>query len=276
LNSTERDSLVAAAADHKRLAQEARANPTPNLASIAQAVRIARVEAAVMAASNVWAIHQTPWRWRPPSKYFLAWDLSCASLATLDALDHDHNDTRFSHCYHLFQAFEAGAFGFFTNRHRLEVYPLPSLVRLDEIGRLHSATGPAFEWLDELRDYYWHGVRVPSYVVDHPKRLTVADIEAETNVEVRRVKMERFGQARFLLATGARALHQDDYGTLYRKEVPGEEPLQMVRVVNATAELDDSFKDYFIRVPPTMQTAREAVAWTFGKTAAEYDPATET
>jgi len=50
----------------------------------------------------------------------------------------------------------------------------------------------------------------------------------------------------------------------------------MVRVVNATAEPDGSFKDYFIRVPPSMQTVREAVAWTFGKTAADYAPATET
>jgi hypothetical protein len=31
-----------------------------------------------------------------------------------------------------------------------------------------------------------------------------------------------------------------------------------------------------LRVPPTMKRAREAVAWTFGKTEAEYQPAIET
>jgi hypothetical protein len=176
----------------------------------------------------------------------------------------------------LFKAFEAGAFGFFTTGHRLEVFPRPSLVRLDENGRLHSATGPAFAWLDEVRDYYWHGVRVAHHVMENPECITVTDIEAEPNAEVRQVKIERFGHARDLLASGAREIHQDEYGTLYRKEVPWEEPLLMVRVVNATAELDGSFKKYFIRVPPAIQTAKKAGAWTFGKNAAAYDHATET
>jgi hypothetical protein len=37
----------------------------------------------------------------------------------------------------------------------------------------------------------------------------------------------------------------------------------MLEVVNSTPEPDDSFKDYFLRVPPNARTAREAVAWTF-------------
>jgi len=117
---------------------------------------------------------------------------------------------------------------------------------------------------------------VESYVVDNPERITVADIEAETNAEVRRVKIERIGQGRYLLDSGAREVHRDDYGTLYRKEVPGDEPLVMVKVLNATPEPDGSFKDYFLRVPSTMRTAREAVAWTFGKNPDNYEPGQET
>ncbi len=44
----------------------------------------------------------------------------------------------------------------------------------------------------------------------------------------------------------------------------------MVKVVNSTPEPDGSFKDYFLRVPPTCQTALEAVAWTFDKTPEQY------
>jgi len=51
--------------------------------------------------------------------------------------------------------------------------------------------------------------------------------------------------------------------------------LVMVKVVSATPETDSSFKDYFLRVPPGIQTAREAVAWTFGKTPDVYDPEQE-
>ena len=42
-----------------------------------------------------------------------------------------------------------------------------------------------------------------------------------------------------------------------------DEPLVMVEVVNSTAEPDGTYKDYFLRVPPDIETARAAVAWTF-------------
>ena len=50
----------------------------------------------------------------------------------------------------------------------------------------------------------------------------------------------------------------------------------MVKVVNSTPEPDGSFKDYFLRVPPDMQTAHQAVAWTFDKTVATYQPVLQT
>ena len=40
-------------------------------------------------------------------------------------------------------------------------------------------------------------------------------------------------------------------------------------------EPDGSFKDYFIRVPPTIRTAHAAVAWSFGMTAEQYHPLKE-
>jgi hypothetical protein len=49
----------------------------------------------------------------------------------------------------------------------------------------------------------------------------------------------------------------------------------MVEVVNSTPEPDGSRKTYFLRVPPTIETAREAVAWTFGLGAVDYRPAVE-
>jgi hypothetical protein len=33
-----------------------------------------------------------------------------------------------------------------------------------------------------------------------------------------------------------------------------------------------SGRDYVLRVPPAMKSARDAVAWTFGMTAKEYQP----
>jgi hypothetical protein len=50
----------------------------------------------------------------------------------------------------------------------------------------------------------------------------------------------------------------------------------MVEVVNRTREPDGRFRHYWLRVPPTMRTAREAVAWTFNMPAERYAPEKET
>jgi uncharacterized protein DUF6745 len=50
----------------------------------------------------------------------------------------------------------------------------------------------------------------------------------------------------------------------------------MVEVRNSTPEPDGSHKRYWLRVPPEVHTAREAVAWTFGLSADSYQPVIET
>jgi hypothetical protein len=88
--------------------------------------------------------------------------------------------------------------------------------------------------------------------------------------------IERYGQAKYLGESGAAQIHSDEFGVLYQKPIADDEPLVMVKVVNSTPEPDGTFKDYFLRVPPTVKTAREAVAWTFEKEADAYAPAAQT
>jgi hypothetical protein len=131
-------------------------------------------------------------------------------------------------------------------------------------------------WPDGWGVHAVHGVRVPRQVVEAPETLSVEQIAGEANVEVRRVMLERFGAERFMRESGGRLVQQDEWGKLWRADIAGDEPLVMVEVVNSTAEPDGSFKDYFLRVPPTVRTAREAVAWTFGVDEGAYAPAVET
>mgnify|MGYP001579500437 CR=1 FL=1 len=63
---------------------------------------------------------------------------------------------------------------------------------------------------------------------------------------------------------------------LYRKEVANDEPLVMVRKVNCTPEPDGSFKVYFKRVPPDINTVLQAVAWEFEREPDYYQPLIET
>lgn len=63
---------------------------------------------------------------------------------------------------------------------------------------------------------------------------------------------------------------EDDFGTLYRSASP------VVEVTNKTPEPDGTSKTYRLRVPSTITTPKEAVAWTFGRQAREYSPEVET
>jgi len=147
---------------------------------------------------------------------------------------------------------------------------------LDNRGRLHNLSGPAFESRDGWMFYAVHGVRVPEKVVLKPDSLTVKEVESEQNVEIRRVMIDRYGQDRYLIDSGAKQLHKDEWGTLYRKELKDDEPMVMVKVKNSTPELDGTSKNYFLRVPPQIETARQAVAWSFGKESEMYMPGVET
>jgi hypothetical protein len=66
-------------------------------------------------------------------------------------------------------------------------------------------------------------------------------------------------------------LEEDEWRDIVREG----EVWQAVEVVNSTAEPDGTFKTYFLSVPPTVSTAREAVAWTFGLSEKEYEPEIE-
>jgi hypothetical protein len=177
----------------------------------------------------------------------------------------------------IFDAFIAGAWLLYWTEDTIYWIAKP-IVRTEIVNgrkRLHSADSAALQ-CDIENLYFWHGVMVPAFVVLMPERITIKHIETEQNAEVRRVLIERYGQARYLVDSGAKEIHTDDFGTLYCKEILGGEPLMMVKVVNSTPESDGTFKDYFLRVPPTMKRAREAVAWTFGKAETEYRPLLQT
>ena len=151
-----------------------------------------------------------------------------------------------------------------------------SRIERDERGRLHSAAGPAIVYPDGWSVYAWHGVGIAGAIIVRPETITVAQIQHEANVEVRRVLLERYGFDRYVTDSGALPIHADDTGTLYRCELDGDEPLAVVAVLNSTPEPDGSRKRYVLRVPPDMTEARQAVAWTFGQKADEYQPALET
>jgi hypothetical protein len=152
----------------------------------------------------------------------------------------------------------------------------PDHVHLDEQGRLHGPRGAALAYPDGWSVWAWHGVRVPSRVIENPESLAAQEVLAEPDVEVRRVMIERVGCERLLRDGGARRVAEDETGVLWRLDLPDDEPLVCVEVTDATSGLDAAFRRYVLRVPPDVRSPREAVAWSFGVGSGEYRPAIET
>lgn len=151
----------------------------------------------------------------------------------------------------------------------------PSLLRRDESNRLHSANGQAITYPDGWGFWCWHGVRVPREVIEAPETLTVEKIQSTLNIETRRVMIERYGQDRYIRDAGAVVLAMDEVGILYNLSQAGDEDFKMVRVLNGTKEPDGSHKEYMLRVPPSITTPKQGIAWTFGVATADYNPLIE-
>jgi hypothetical protein len=129
--------------------------------------------------------------------------------------------------------------------------------------RLHNMSGPAIAWPDGWGVYAIHGVRLPfhlRHIVEDPKRITLAEISAESNAEIRRVMLERFGIERYMAESGATVVAElpDTHpivglrgARLLRRDIPDDEPIIMVDCVNSSPEPDGTYRRYMLRTDPT-------------------------
>lgn len=173
---------------------------------------------------------------------------------------------------HALAHFSEWVSGYWLGRQAAIIVRRPRKLARDAAGRLHSETGRCVEYGDGWGCYAWHGVLVPENVILEPERLTREDFLQEPSVEVRRVIQERMGE-RFVSELGGVVLESDPRGTLYEVALP-HDPERVARYV----QMQDTSTErrYVLRVPPTIQTAAEAVAWTFQVAATDYRPAQET
>lgn len=174
---------------------------------------------------------------------------------------------------HAFARFNELVSGYWLGKEAAIIVRRPKRLSRDAEGRLHSSTGTCIEYRDGWGVYAWHGVRVPEQVILAPERLSREDFLSERDVEVRRVIQERMGE-RFVSELGGVVLESSPRGTLYEVKLPDDDPEDVARYV----QVQDAStpRQYFLRVPPTIQTAAEAVAWSFGLSVEEYWPAQET
>jgi hypothetical protein len=122
----------------------------------------------------------------------------------------------------------------------------------------------------------WRGIAVEQRHVFAPETITAAEVLRERNAERRRVILERMGYDAFLEQAHAEVLDSDrDAGgprRLMRVALEDDEPLVCLAVC-----CPSTGRQYMLRVPPAMRTARQAAAWIAGfDNPDDYAPLVET
>ena len=184
----------------------------------------------------------------------------------------------------------------------------PQRIELDlQTNRLHSATGPAAVLSDGLEIYRHRGMVVPPVVINDPQSLSFETIMKEENAEVRRLMIARKGLAAFIKEAAPQVLDEDTDRSgnprrLYKIEMPSDESVVVLHVIDPAKKRMGLAPDVFLRVPPArveaehaangtlderekefwegangeMKTCAQAVAWTFRFQPEEYAPLVET
>ena len=175
----------------------------------------------------------------------------------------------------------------------------------NEEGRLHADNEPAWRsptriiWYRDGRKhgvdadihgsitYYFENIRIPlkyHQAINDPELISVEEVLKHNNQEVKYVGMKIVGFERVMKHKNAKIIHRDDSKGQVLFTISGifDEPVSYVKVVNSTPEPDNSYKNYFLCVPPPSEgitDCQKAVAWTFGFSpdkAKDYQPEQET
>jgi len=165
----------------------------------------------------------------------------------------------------------------------------PQSIARDEAGRLHSLDGPSIAWAGWSL-HHVHGTRVPAYVVEQPDQITVDAIHGESNAEVRRVMVERYGLSRYVRDAQFDVLDDDRDPLGQPRRLLRRGDLVIVELTNSTVDADGTRRVYHVPCHPELRpllstgelgspqalTAQNAVASTYGLTGAEYQLQVET
>ncbi len=189
-----------------------------------------------------------------------AWDASYTSIIAIGA--ESLSDRKTSQKWMpFFDALEAGVHLVWIGEKDVYYSAPPEQTIVDNQRRLHNEHAPAFVWLADVKLYFWHGVLVPPAWITDKQSLTAADALGQTNVELRRAACEIVGWDNTLDQLKARTIERDEdptIGELVEVSLPDAGREKFLRVTCGTG------RRFAIPVPPNMETALQANAWTFG------------
>ena len=137
----------------------------------------------------------------------------------------------------------------------------PRTLSFDAERRLHSETGPAIAFSDGWGVHAWHGTRIPAEWIEDKASLTAKTALTWKNIEQRRSACEILGWNAVLTELKAKTIDKDaepEIGELVEVTIPDVGKERFLRVTCGTG------RQFALPVPPTMKTALQANAWTYG------------
>ncbi|MDF0555227.1 DUF6745 domain-containing protein [Kamptonema sp. UHCC 0994] len=135
--------------------------------------------------------------------------------------------------------------------------PKPSVIHLDNRGRLHAEGVPAVAY-QGFNVYAYHGVRLPEkYGILHPEKWQSQWLLEEDNAELKRVLIQGIGYDRICQELQAVELDSWQEYTLLRIDSNIDvEPIYLLKMTCPSTGYIHA-----LRVPPDMATARDAITW---------------
>ena len=143
----------------------------------------------------------------------------------------------------------------------------PEIIKFDAEKRLHCEDGPAIRYRDGYSLYSWHGTRIPSEWITNKSALTAKIAITWENIEQRRCACEILGWAKILKELDSKVIDEDhdpEIGTLLEVTIPNVGKEKFLRVLCGTK------REFALPVPPEMNSALEAQAWTWGMNKNEF------
>ncbi|HEY7374588.1 MAG TPA: hypothetical protein VIF57_20665 [Polyangia bacterium] len=143
----------------------------------------------------------------------------------------------------------------------------PTVLHRDGRGRLHHPTEAAARFRDGFSAFAWHGVAVPDAWITSPETLSAHRALTWPDLEQRRAALEIIGWKRVVAALEVRAIDTDAdpaVGQLVEAELPRLGRARFLKVRCGTG------RDFVLAVPRSVNTAREANAWTYDLSPAQY------
>lgn len=125
-----------------------------------------------------------------------------------------------------------------------------------ENNQLHNEEGPAIAYTDGYKLWFIRGHQVNEKIVMAPQTLTVKEIKKESNNEMKRIMIERFGVSEYLAQTKAAVLDKDQLG------LEGSAPRVLLEDSEGFRWLmcsdGSTGRVYFLPAPNDAKTCREA------------------